>query len=604
MPATRLSTRLNTTDFLRGVSTWFEGREAADGGVQCPRHRIEHTGKIVYAAAIDLELLQLTDEDRLRERIRLRALRTLQMVREDPNTGSTVFFPGSLDAKNAASNLIDSGACCDVLSEILLRTPEIFSEEERQALRAAVTAVCETYLMKAVLVKEVPAQRLWGATGLARASVALDRKDFGEGALEGIRRAIAQSNADGSIPYIPEPEKHNEHVGLADISTYYHSRHLGFMGYIHRILGIEPEPEIRAFMRKGLEFLCALYGREGIKPLVNEAKQWYWESAYEVVSHSFDVHALIEGYRIFEDPRYLYLARLSLDRLLDHVAEDGGVISHHGDEINFQCRDFWNGHVAWIARVRDEIPDALPPEPPSHGTAVFDVSGIVRVDRPDYTAILRGKKQPINISFGGDAGGGTMFYFGRRERGFVNDILLPKWTSQAPGNFVVTPDDRPSFKKRVMSFYRDNRHDMRFRLYIANIERKAGNTKKALEYPLRHVVAKLRDEMKGRYASHFDVSPSLSINGDEVVFSSMLARRDGTVLRGSSLTRRFRFGDAELLVEEVLALQLPVRAALYERIAAAIDFQIESDAPYRTNGASVMFQPRTYPCQIRITYRL
>ena len=83
-----------------------------------------------------------------------------------------------------------------------------------------------------------------------------------------------------------------------------------------------------------------------------------------------------------------------------------------------------------------------------------------------------------------------------------------------------------------------------------------------------------------------------------------LTRRDGAVLRGSGLTRRFHFGELDVEVEEVLALDLPVRAVLYERIGAARDFELETDVPYRTNGRTIMFQPRSYPSRIRISYRL
>ncbi len=595
---------LNHLDFLRGVSNYFSGREAADGSIVCPRHHIEHTGKVVYSASIDLVLLRRTGDERYKERIRRRALRTVSMVKKDPNTGASVFFPGSLDHRNAASNLIDSGACCDVLCELIEEVPELFSAEEIERLKAAVDDVCDTYLTTAVIVKEVPAQRLWGATGLARAARALDRPRYGEKAREAVRLAIEQANDDGSIPYMPEPEKHNEHVGLADITSYYHSRHLGFISYVYRCLDEVMEDEVQQFMQKGLQFLIALYGKDGLKPLCNEAKQWYWESPYEVASHSFDVHAFVECAKRFDDPYAAWFANLSLRRLVEHVDADGGVFSHEGEEINFQCRDFWNGHVAWIARVVDDLPRNAP-EPPPRGLETFSDAGLLRVERKDYVALVRGRKQPINISFGGEAGGGSLVYFGRRDTGFKDRVKIPKWTSLAPGNYVVTPVNRPSFKQRVMSFYRDNRHDMRFRLYIANVERKAGNTRMALEYPLRHVVSKLRDEMKGRFASHFDVNPSVSQADDaELVYSSMLARRDGTILKGSSLTRRYLFGELELEVDEVLQLDEAVRAILYESIEGARELEIVTGAPYRTNGKTVIFQPEEFPATIRISYRL
>jgi hypothetical protein len=595
--------RLTTIGLLKGVSSWFEAREAADFEIVCPRHRIEHTGKTVYAAAIDLVLLGETGDARYGDRVRRRVLRTLQMVRSDPKSGASVFFPGSLDPRNAASNLIDSGACCDVLAQVLGQAPELFSESETRQLGDAVRKVASSYLAKAALVKEVPAQRLWGATGLARAARTFEDRDLATAAKEAVRLAMLQSNDDGSIPYMPDPAKSKEHVGLSDVTTFYHSRHLGFALYVYRCLEEDPPQEVLDWLRKGYDFLYALYGKDGIKPLVNEAKQWYWESPYEVASHSFDVHALVEGAATFRDDRLAWLARLSLDRLLEHVEPDGGVTSHHGPEINFQCRDFWNGHVAWIARVHSRIAEQVE-DPPPLGIQVFENAGIVRGEVADYATILRGRKQPINISFGGEIGGGSLIWFGRRDDDFKDRVKIPKWTSQAPGNFVVTAHKRPSFKQRVVAFYRDNRHDMRFRLYIANVERKAGNTLHSLEYPLRHVVLKLRDEMKGRYASHFDVSPSMLVEGNVVTFSSMLARRDGSVLKGSALTRRYVFGELELEVDDTLVLDLPVRAIVYEKIEAARDFEVIGCQPDRINGPTILFQPDKFPVQIRVRYRL
>ena len=593
-----------TIELLRGVSSFFAGREAADGSVVCPRHGLEHTGRVVYSASIDLALLEATGEEKYRERIRRRALRTLIMAREEPKTGRAIFFPGGQDRRNASSDLIDSGACCDVLSEVLERAPELFTAADRERFVAAIGNVCDSFLMEAVLSGDLPCERLWGATGLARASRALSRPRYGERAREAVRTVVASAHNDGSLPHLPDPDEKGEHVGLSDISVYNHSRHLCFIAYIYDCLDEGYEDVVGEFMSKAQEFLCALYGREGRKQLCNEARQWYWESSYEVASHPFDIHALLAAKPPREDPRGPFVADLAWRQLLEHVdPEDGGIHSHRGDEQNFQCRDVWNGHVAWLARLGSEVP-VQSEEPPFNGIRSYDDSGMVRVERRDYVALLRGKKQPINISYGGEAGGGSLIYFGRRESGYVDQVKIPKWTSLAPGNYVATPRDRPSFKQRVMSFYRDNRNDLRFRLYLANLERKAGNTRKALEYPLRHVVNKLRDEMKGRYASHFDISPSLSWNDNELVYSSMLCRRDGTVMRGSALTRRYLFGELELEVEDSLTLEQPVRAVVYECLSGLRDLQIRTVVPYRNNEGTIIFQPGAFPAKISVWYRI
>lgn len=601
---------VNHLEFLRGISRYFGSREAADGSIVCPRHKIEHTGKVIHAASVDLRLLKEDADEALGQRIRRRVLRAVSMVGSDPNSNRPVFLPGSTDHRNVSSNLIDSGACCDVLSEVLEGAPELFSGEEREQIVAAVDNVCDGYLREAVIEREVPSQRLWGAVGLARAARALDRPRYGEKAREAVRKVVADAHPDGSIPYMPDPEAHGEHVGLEDITSYYHARHLVFVAYIYQCLEEVFEEEVAQFLTRGVRFLCALYGRDGFKPLANEAKQWYWESPYEVASHPFDLYALLEAGGLWDSRQAMFTAALSWRRLQEHVdPKDGGLQSHLGEEINFQCRDIWTGNAAWIGRIergQAQLPDlsGQMEEPEPCGVELFDESGLVRVERQDYVAILRGRKQPINISFGAEAGGGSLIYFGRRDAEFRDQVRIPKWTSLAPGNFVATPRDRPSFKQRVMSFYRDNRHDMRFRLYVANLERKAGNTKKALEYPLRHVVNKLRDEMKGRYASHFDCSPSLSRNANELVYSSMLSRRDGAVMRGSAMTRRYLCGELDLEVEDALNLDQPVRAVLYQQVDGVREFKVESSSPYKQNGTTLIFQPESYPSRITVRYRL
>lgn len=634
-PGTRVD---DLRPFLCGVADWLDARVAADGSAVCPRHRIEHTGKLVYSAALERVLLRADTEraadaggagiagsagnagnaggaegdalaERRRQRIRRRVLRTLSMARVDPASGATLFFPGSMDPRNAAPNLIDSGACCDVLAEVLSTLPELFTREEREQLTDTLVRVCASTLADAVLVKEVPAQRLWGATGLASVARLTGEARFAEAAREALRRAVAQAHPDGSMPYFPNPERVGEHPGVADVTTYYHSRHIGFIAHVLVTLGEAAEPEVAGFLRRALDLLCALQDRRGLKPLAVEAKQWYWESAYEVASHSFDAHALLEGARLFREPAYAAAGQRALDRLVEHAHDDGGVLSHRGPGLNFQCRDFWNGHVAWVARAweqrRADGDAAVPTDAaPVEGVTLFADAGLVRVDRPDYALLLRGAKQPMNISFGGEVGGGSLVWFGRRERGFLDEVRIPKWAALTPGDWMIVPRGRPGLRARWRGIWPANRRDARFRLYIADVERRAGNWRHALGYPWRHVVAKFRDELRWRFAVHLDTRPELELEGEVLTVTARPCRRDGTPLPGVVLHRRLVFGATDVEVDERLELAAPVREVHFWQPAAAREVTWTTDAPRRARGQRVVLRPHGTPTTVGVRYRL
>ena len=105
----------------------------------CPRHKVEHTGKLVYAALIDLAHGRYTREDEPLERARRRVLRTVDHLGIDPGSNVPVFLPGRVDGRNASNNAIDGGACADVIATLLEEAPELFSDGETERCREALT---------------------------------------------------------------------------------------------------------------------------------------------------------------------------------------------------------------------------------------------------------------------------------------------------------------------------------------------------------------------------------------------------------------------------------------------------------------------------------
>ena len=160
-------------------------------------------------------------------------------------------------------------------------------------------------------------------------------------------------------------------------------------------------------MRASLDALVAMRGGDGHKVLHNEAKAWYWESAYEVASHPFDAYALHTGARVLDEPLYSNEAGRVMEEWIAHIDPlDGGVLSHHGRGTNFQCRVFWSGHGAWVARVLADVP--LRAEPREPVDRDLPASGLLHVERPRYVAVLRGRQRGASNLFGCDAGGGTL----------------------------------------------------------------------------------------------------------------------------------------------------------------------------------------------------
>ncbi|HVQ25169.1 MAG TPA: hypothetical protein VMV01_08325, partial [Planctomycetota bacterium] len=323
---------------LRGLSGFLARQIGPTGALVCPRHKVEHTGKNVYAALIDLENWRFTREEEYLALAKAAVLRAVDLLGEDPESHVPVFLPGRTDPRNASTNAIDGGACADTIATLLEEAPEAFEPDERRRSEEALTLHVEGYLRHAARDKGITAQRLWAGTGVARAARLLRRDDWAADALAGCALALDELAEDGVSPYIPERSQDCTHPGLADASSFYHSRTPGFVLYIHEVLGREPDERARGRLRAALDALVALRGGNGLKPLHNEAKPWYWQSAYEVASHPFDVFALHRGARLFDSALYRNEAGRAMEEWIAHIEPDGGVVSHRGRGVNFQCR--------------------------------------------------------------------------------------------------------------------------------------------------------------------------------------------------------------------------------------------------------------------------
>jgi len=475
------------------------------------------------------------------------------MLGEDPDSKVPVFLPGRVDPRNASTNAIDGGACADVLATLLEEVPDIFSESERARTTEALERHVEGYLRHAARERPITAQRLWAGTGTARAARLLKRDDWAADALAGCRLALEELAADGVAPYIPEHTDHCTHPGLADISGFYHSRTPGFVLAIHEFLDAPLDAWHRERLCASLDALVAFRDGLGRKLIHNEAKAWYWESAYEVASHPFDAYALHVGARRLERPLYASEAGRVMQEWIAHLSPlDGGVQSHYGPGRNFQCRVFWSGHAAWAGRVLHDVPLRAAPREPLE--IELPHSGLLHVERPRYTAVLRGAKRPHGNLFGCDVGGGSLQSFVTAEPALHELIDAQRFERVRDGCALLRPTGAPGRVRRFVGLLSSERSDLRFRLFVTRVEWGAGRWLGAPLYLLRHVFLRTWREASPEFAAQCDAATECRREGDVVVYTGALALPDGSRWPGTRTERRYRFLDDGLQLDDRVTL--------------------------------------------------
>jgi len=574
---------------LRGLSHFLAKNVRPDGSAICPRHRVEHTGKLVYGALIDMALWRYTREEESLSRAIARVMRTVDMLGEDPGSHVPIFLPGRVDPRNASTNAIDGGACADVLATLLEEVPQAFSESERQRTTEALVKHVDGYLRHAARERPITAQRLWAATGVARAARLMQRDDWREDALAGCRTALGELAPDGVAPYIPEHSDHCTHEGLADVSGFYHSRTPGFVLYVHDVLGEPLDAWCTERITAALDALVAMGDGNGRKVIHNEAKAWYWQSDYEVASHPFDAYALHTGARLLDLPVYRGAAGRAMAEWVAHLSVlDGAACSHHGSGVNFQCPVFWSAHGAWVTHIIADVPlRATASEPRDIDLAQ---SGLLHIERPRYTAVLRGSRRRSSNLFGCDAGGGTLQSLvvrddPRKTQGHER-VPLRRFVVDRPGSFRFRPRGGPGRLANFVALCKAWRSDLRFRLFLAKVEWDARRWIAALAYPFRHILARCWTDASPWFAAHRDVSTTHHYDGTEVVFEGGLADWAGERAKGITTQRTYRFEQDAVLLQDVFVAS-DARGTLRYRIPEYL-----SDVSIDAQGVEVSFQGR------------
>jgi hypothetical protein len=567
---------------LRRTLRWLLSLRDGQGRIVCPEHRIEHTGKSAGVAVLALELSRHEEREHLQAAALEQGRRLVANLVREGDSPCHTFRPGRHDPFNCSNAVIDGGAASDALAALVQGLGEALPAAERASFASASLQHARTYLRYAVLDKGIPAQRAWGLTGLAAAHALEADRELERAALEAVGVLEGIQHADGSYPYHPL-EWGAEHAGACDVSAFYQSRVSGFLVFALERLGRDPASALFAGpLRRGLDFLLALQGVDGIKVGLVEAKPWYWGATYEVASHPFDVHALARGWRHFGVARYATAALRAFRAWVEHLDPDGRPSSHRpgpGRGRSYQCPLFWAAHAQWIARALPDLEAALRaghprPEPRGGGidlsVAWFPQAQLGRIEDGRVTAWVRGARPAYDVHHGSPNGAGLLRVQRRAdgtellERCRLGGAQEGEWSARAGA---------PSLARG----WAGGGSELRFSLWLARVHARAGRLGAALAAPLSVARRGVGAFASPRVSSAFALAPAVRVEGDGLELESELAWRGGRGLGGSRLARRFQVDGDGLVVEERLLDAGKARGVAYGVPAAALEVQRASD---------------------------
>ena len=569
---------------LACVSDYWVRQTAPSSETRCAVHGVEHTARTATSIVIDLALHRATGQDRYWDRAQRRALRVVARLVRDPEHGAWIFAPGRLDPYNCSNNVIDSGECARCLGTLLLHTGDRLDATLRERVAEALHRNATTYLTDAVVTKEVTNQRLWGAMGLATAARALGETAWFAAVHASIERSLAEQHADGSFPYHPQPERFGLHPGAADVSVYYQARVLTYLWQALAMLGEDAgavlEPTLAA-LRRGLDFLRATYTPAGTKCAALEGKRWFWAGPYEVGSHPLDVHALLHGATQFADSSLSILAKQAYAVWRQHLARMVLACREPAGRDDFICPDFHAADASWLAALilappgRDgEVGPNPCPFPCREGESpqarVFAEAGLVRLRTAETVALLRTRKRPANVLYGGGVGGGSLLYVGHKSDGWQDIIMPAREAPTSTGNLTCWPRRRRR-RAALRAFLAASRpgRELRQWLFVARIRWRQRAFRAAVRTFWRGWLRPLWHAWDEAYATHWALDAAPTLLPDGMQGTVRPARRDGEPLAGVTVRRQVSVENGAVRVREAISVEVPLRRLIYAVPAAA-----------------------------------
>lgn len=586
-------------DALVRVSDYMHARTSSNGDLVCPEHGLDHTGRSARSIVIDCCLYAATAEPEYLRRAESRAATVANRLIQDPDHGAWIYHPGRLDPANNSNNVIDSGECTDALSTLIRRFGDEIDRDRRDTLVDAVTKNCQSYLVDAVVSKEVTNQRLWGAAGLAAAFGLTGDPAWKAAVLESVERSIEDQNPDGSFPYHPCPARFGIHEGAAGVSVYYQPRVLAYAAYALSLCG-----ELETFrkpLEAGLEFLRAASTPLGYKPLAIESKRWFWAGDVEAGSHPYDIYALAAmlGIASVRDEIQVKCARL-----LETQDDDGAFRGVPSGYPGFLCRHFHTADVAWLARASEIA--AIKPEF-AHGALLegdevrlFPDAGLVRIQTPDTCALISARSEPRNVLWGASADHGEVFYLGRRARGWQNEAVRIGnddygWSSSGSRSLA-------GILGSVLTINRPGR-DLRFRAHVARSVFRSGRRRWAFSALIRDASALFSNATGRRFRGRFWRKWNVAASAGGATMAGGMAEIDGTPLEGVTIRRVYEIDEQGLGVVESLESEASIADLSYTPPDGVESLDVKTGWKWSAHGGSLRFEAVDEPESISISYR-
>lgn len=590
--------------FLKRASDALWRERNSKGELICPKHRLDHTGKTCYGVIIDLAIFDVTGDRAYLKRAEERGDFVFLQIRPHPQEKETwLVYPGSTGKRNMSNTVIDSGAGIDSLATMISHPQNTLGKEKKEKWKQAIAKVCESHLIKDVLNKEIPNQRVWGSTGLAAAAHLFNNPEWKSAVVGGIERTLADMSEDGFFAYHPCPEKFGLFSGASDITLFYHSRHLGFIFYVLETANISPEPYLKK-LDKGLKALLGMLNSDGTKPLALECKRWYWHGSYEVASFSFDIYALVQGWKTFKNPLYKNYALALLQNLMDHQNKRGFIIASKEPCEQFQCPIFWTSHVAWIARAYNQLQEPLSPISEPSVIQRFPQSGITKIVGENYEAIIREKSKPVNIAWGAGVSGGQLLSFLRKKGGMWKNRLIIDhynfWEGTSPGSWTFKPEGLVSLNY-IKSFWLANATDLWRQLYYLRVEAEAKHTLAFLHLVWVHFIKSVLAVFRYQFSTQWSSALKTNSNSTALILRMQPSNREKTILLTTDLLRKYEIGD-NLLVEDKILIRENMKKIVWHKSPAWKIEHIKTLLPYVKKGDKIIFSPCLKNAEILIKY--
>ncbi len=561
---------------LERVLDWMVAQDRGDGALICPKHGVEHTGKSAGAIVLACELARqgAGRSDRLFAIALAQGRRLVSQLQREGESTCFTFRPGRHDPYNCSNNVIDGGACSDALAQLVTTFGERLTAAERESFEHACVLHAQTYLRYAATQKPIPAQRAWAMTGAAGAARLSGHEVLHLAVTEGAKGLASEQHADGSYPYHPRGSG-AAHPGSSDVSSYYQGRVSAFLLYSLERAGIDPREAPHAEpLCRGLDFLAALYGSDGHKCSLVEAKPWYWEGAGEVVSHPFDVFALAHGWRVFgkaHHGRAALAAHRAWAACLDREGRPRPRRARGGRE-DYQCSLFWAGHASWAARALpdlealevagDDVAAAMP------AVQAFEQASLYRLESEHIIAWVRGSRPGRSAMHGSPHGAGLLRVVSKA----TGAVLLSRSMDGSPGG-APAPAEWAA-RAGVWNVARGlgaGVADLRFSVWLARAAWRGQGLRAALGEPVRRLRDGVLAFASPRVRSDMDLAPTCRVTPQGVQLESRLARPDGQALAGSRLSRGFELDETGLRVDDQLIEAGGAKSVRYALPGAARD---------------------------------